>query len=101
MANPGSSSIGEDGVLLDLGEMRKISLSEDRDIATVGPAATWDAVYEELEKHERTVVGGRVTDVGVAGLVLGGAHLSRSPYQKHILHGLPHGPGISCMSCKV
>ena len=72
MANPGYSGVGKSGVLFDLGEMNNVTVSEDREICTVGPGATWDQVYEELETYERTVVGGRVKGVGVGGLILGG-----------------------------
>lgn len=71
-ANPGFSSIGETGIVLDLGALNTISLSPDRKIVSLGPGATWDSVYEELEKHELTVVGGRVPGVGVGGLITGG-----------------------------
>lgn len=71
-SNPGCSSIGESGILLDLGLLKGIVLSKDQEIASIGPAATWDEVYEELEKHSLTVVGGRASGVGVGGLILGG-----------------------------
>lgn len=70
--NPGFGSVGESGVLLDLGAFNTTTLSPEGDIASVGPGATWDSVYEELEKHKLTVVGGRVIGVGVGGLITGG-----------------------------
>ncbi|KAH8900384.1 FAD-binding domain-containing protein, partial [Thozetella sp. PMI_491] len=72
MQNAGFGSIGSTGVLFDLSLMNKIALSEDQSTVSVGPAATWDAVYGELEKHELTAVGGRVKEVGVGGFLLGG-----------------------------
>ena len=74
--SPGFSSVEESGVLLDLGALNAITLSPEGDMASVGPGATWDSVYEELEKHELTVVGGRVTGVGVGGLIIGGSSSS-------------------------
>ncbi|CZR54640.1 uncharacterized protein PAC_04524 [Phialocephala subalpina] len=71
-SNPGCSSVGKDGVLLDLSEMNEVVLSDDREVASIGPGATWDGVYEVLEKDEKTVVGGRASGVGVGGLVTGG-----------------------------
>ncbi|KAE8449146.1 hypothetical protein EG329_008530 [Mollisiaceae sp. DMI_Dod_QoI] len=71
-SNPGCSSIGESGILLDLSLLNEINLSEDKETAYVGPGATWDEVYEELEKYELTVVGGRASGVGVGGLITGG-----------------------------
>ena len=40
--------------------------------AVVGAGLIWDQVYEALEPHGVSVVGGRVSGVGVAGFVLGG-----------------------------
>ena len=72
MANPEFSSIGKSGNLLDLRALNQVTLSPKKDILSLGPGATWGKAYEELEKHELTVVGGRVDGVGVGGLVLGG-----------------------------
>jgi len=38
----------------------------------VGAGMTWDELYDVLEPHNMSVVGGRLSHVGVAGLVLGG-----------------------------
>ena len=42
--------------------------------AEIGSGLTWDQVYTALEPHNAIVVGGRVSDVGVAGLSLGGGY---------------------------
>jgi hypothetical protein len=81
--NVGFSSIGEDGVLLDLSELNNITLSPPKDVVSVGPGATWGKVYENIEKHHLTVVGGRVTDVGVGGLILGGVSNFSLPPRIH------------------
>ncbi|UNI23120.1 hypothetical protein JDV02_008958 [Purpureocillium takamizusanense] len=80
LAEPGFSSVGASGVLLDLGHLNQIQLSDRRDTVRVGPGATWDAVYGALETHELTAVGGRIKGVGVAGLILGGgmSHFSNA-----------------------
>lgn len=44
----------------------------------VGPALTWDEVYDVLSPAGMSVVGGRVSGVGVAGLTLGGGKFLRS-----------------------
>ena len=41
----------------------------------VGPGLIWDDVYAALDPQNITVVGGRVSGVGVAGFVLGGGML--------------------------
>lgn len=62
--------------MLDLGGLNEIALSPALDVASVGPGATWDKVYEALEQKSLTVVGGRVSGVGVGGLITGGlSHL--------------------------
>ncbi|KAL8639151.1 MAG: hypothetical protein Q9226_008908 [Calogaya cf. arnoldii] len=42
-----------------------------KSVATVGAGGRWLGVYNELDRHNVTVVGGRVVDVGVGGLILG------------------------------
>lgn len=52
--------------------MGTVELSKDKKSVKVGAGARWVDVYSTLEKDNLTVVGGRVSDVGVAGLTLGG-----------------------------
>ena len=40
--------------------------------AEIGMGLIWDDVYAALEPFNRTVLGGRVSGIGVAGLSLGG-----------------------------
>ncbi|KAL2177758.1 uncharacterized protein P884DRAFT_223477 [Thermothelomyces heterothallicus CBS 202.75] len=60
------------GVLISLGKLNHISYDEERQTAGIGPGARWGEVYAALDPFNVTVVGGRVGDVGVGGLVLGG-----------------------------
>ena len=76
-ANPGFGSIGESGILLDLGTLNSTELSSDHKVASLGPGARWGDVYEMLEQQKLNVVGGRIAEVGVGGLILGGEWLSR------------------------
>lgn len=68
---PGHSSI-EDGVLIDLREMKEIEISEDGKIASVGSGARWSDVYEALDSHGMSVVGPRLPDGRIGGFILGG-----------------------------
>ena len=70
--NPGWASINDTGVLIDLVNLNQITLSNDQLVASIGPGNRWGAVYKVLNGTGRTVVGGRVTDVGVGGYLLGG-----------------------------
>ncbi|KAK4248354.1 hypothetical protein C7999DRAFT_13716 [Corynascus novoguineensis] len=59
------------GVLISLAKLNGMSYDEVRQTATIGPGARWGQVYAALDPFNVTVVGGRVGDVGVGGLVLG------------------------------
>lgn len=67
---PGFSNI-DNGVLLDMSGINEIIYVTGQQTAVVGTGALWGAVYEELEQYGVTVVGGRVSGVGVGGLTLG------------------------------
>jgi FAD/FMN-containing dehydrogenase len=69
--NPGWASL-ESGILIDLAELNGMTISEDRKTFSVGPGARWGQVYDFLDPYDVTVVGGRVPQVGVGGLLLGG-----------------------------
>ncbi|KAH6844663.1 hypothetical protein B0I37DRAFT_166599 [Chaetomium sp. MPI-CAGE-AT-0009] len=70
--NPGWSSIGEPGILLDLSRLDAISISDDSSVVSLGPGQRWGNVVEALDPHNVTVVGGRLSSLGVGGLLLGG-----------------------------
>lgn len=67
----GASNI-QDGVTVDLIHLTDVKLSEDRKVASVGAGNTWYNVYEKLTPQNLTVIGGRVSPIGVGGLTLGG-----------------------------
>jgi FAD/FMN-containing dehydrogenase len=52
--------------------LRGIKLSSDKKTVAVQPGNTWGAVLTALEKRDVTVVAGRIGDLGVGGLTLGG-----------------------------
>jgi FAD/FMN-containing dehydrogenase len=58
-------------VSIDLGDFKDVELVEEG-IARVGTGAKWGDVFDFLAPFNLSVVGGRVSDVGVGGLVLGG-----------------------------
>lgn len=67
----GASNL-DGGITIDLSSMNAIELTPDQKIAKIGPGNIWYNVYSALEKLGLTVVGGRVADIGVGGLTLGG-----------------------------
>ena len=72
--NPGWSSIDNQGVLIDLQRLKDITISEDKKVVSLGPGGRWGDVFEDLDPHGISVIGGRIPQVGVAGLILGGLH---------------------------
>ncbi|OCL06761.1 FAD binding domain-containing protein [Glonium stellatum] len=66
------ASNADGGITIDLSAMNAIELTPDQKVAKIGPGNIWYTVYSTLEKVGLTVVGGRVADIGVGGLTLGG-----------------------------
>lgn len=60
-----------DGVLIDLSSLNEVRYDEKSQTAHIGSGLRWGEVYDQLDQHRVTVVGGRVLDVGVGGLILG------------------------------
>ncbi|KAH9867153.1 hypothetical protein IAQ61_007745 [Plenodomus lingam] len=67
----GGSNI-DNGMTISFEKMNQIALSSDTKIASFQPGHTWLDIYSALEKDNLTVIGGRVSTVGVGGLTLGG-----------------------------
>jgi FAD/FMN-containing dehydrogenase len=70
--NPGFSSVDKTGVLLDLRNMNTLNVNDGASIVSAGPGVSWGDVYRVLNPLNRSAVGARHADVGVAGSVLGG-----------------------------
>ncbi|GAP93181.2 putative fad binding domain protein [Rosellinia necatrix] len=60
-----------DGVLFDLSRFDSVEYDAERGTAVVGTGMRWGDVYRYLDQYNVTVVGGRITQVGVGGLTLG------------------------------
>lgn len=67
----GGSNVDQ-GVTIDLLYMNHIMVTNDSQTVSVGSGSRWIQVTEALDPLGLAVVGGRVADVGVAGLLLGG-----------------------------
>ncbi|KAI0114287.1 FAD-binding domain-containing protein [Hypoxylon sp. NC0597] len=68
--NPFDANI-DGGVLIALDKLNQVTYDAATGHALLGPGARWDAVYSALDPYNVTVVGGRVMNVGVGGLILG------------------------------
>jgi FAD/FMN-containing dehydrogenase len=75
-ANPGFSSTI--GVHISMNRFEKVIYHSDNQTVDVGSGLIWDDVYEALEPYNVSVVGGRISGVGVAGLALGGGYSWKS-----------------------
>lgn len=67
----GASSI-EGGITVSMKNLNSITLSADDSTAFIQPGSTWGYIYAELAKHNLSVIGGRVTPIGIGGLTTGG-----------------------------
>ncbi|PMD24518.1 FAD-binding domain-containing protein [Hyaloscypha hepaticicola] len=67
----GASNING-GLTIDLLKLNQITVSPDKTQTFVGPGNTWFDVYSQLEGEGLSVIGGRVSGIGVGGLTLGG-----------------------------
>ena len=70
MPSPLAANIN-DGVLIDMAMFNEVSYDAANNEARVGAGQRWGNVYDALDAYNVTVVGGRVLDVGVGGLILG------------------------------
>ncbi|PSN69942.1 FAD-binding domain-containing protein [Corynespora cassiicola Philippines] len=69
----GSSSI-EDGLVIDLSRMRKVSVDAEAKTITAEGGTIWEDVDVEAAKYGLATVGGTVNHTGVGGLTLGGGY---------------------------
>lgn len=61
----------EDGLLLDLGPMKRIEVDAVARSARVEPGVVWGELDRATQAHGLATTGGRMTTTGVAGFVLG------------------------------
>jgi FAD/FMN-containing dehydrogenase len=66
------NTVGDGGLLIDLGPMSSVEVDVERRVATVGAGARWGGVDRETQRHGLATVGGTVSTVGVGGFTLGG-----------------------------
>ncbi|ESZ95412.1 FAD binding domain containing protein [Sclerotinia borealis F-4128] len=76
--NPRFSGIDK-GVTIDMSAMNTVDVIADRFIASVGAGAVWSEVFNVLDTYNQSALGGRVSDVGVGGLITGGGLAFFSP----------------------
>ena len=67
----GASNI-DNGIAIDLAKLNQVAVSADKTQTSVGPGNVWYDVYSKLDPMGLSVIGGRVSAIGVGGLTLGG-----------------------------
>ncbi len=70
--NVGGTSIAERGLMLDMSRMRNVTVIPNAKLAQVGPGCLLKDVDQATQKHGLATVLGFISEVGVAGLTLGG-----------------------------
>ncbi|WP_084965997.1 FAD-binding oxidoreductase [Thermoactinospora rubra] len=68
---PGYSTC-DDGIVLDLGPMKGVTVDPVRRVAVAEAGLTWGELDAATQRHGLAVTGGEVSDTGIAGLTLGG-----------------------------
>lgn len=61
-----------DGVTIDMQSLNLVEVAKGDEVVQVGAGAIWQNVYDEAEKRNLTVLGGRIGVVGTAGFLTGG-----------------------------
>ncbi len=69
-STPGYSSC-DDGIVIDLGPMKKVEVDPGSRTARVQGGAAWADFDAAAQEHGLALTGGRVSDTGVGGLALG------------------------------
>lgn len=64
------------GVTIDLAGLNEIDVSPDKTSTGIGPGNRWINIYSKLDRLGLAVPGGRVSSVGVGGLVTGGEYVA-------------------------
>ncbi|VUC23422.1 unnamed protein product [Clonostachys rosea] len=74
MPIPNAANIDSSGILLASTALNQLILTDGKETIEVGSGNKWADVYQHLESHRLTVVGGRAAQglVGVPGFLLGG-----------------------------
>ncbi|WP_339106160.1 FAD-binding oxidoreductase [Haloterrigena salinisoli] len=70
--NVAGTAVCDDGLVIDLSEMRGVWVDPDARTARVQSGATWADVDHETQAFGLATPGGAVSETGVAGLTLGG-----------------------------
>ncbi|KAL8759916.1 MAG: hypothetical protein Q9184_003476 [Pyrenodesmia sp. 2 TL-2023] len=74
----GSANV-DNGVTIDMTSINAVDVDHSKAVVRVGAGARWSDVYRELDAVGLGVAGGRVSAVGVGGLITGGGLSYHAP----------------------
>ncbi|RYP40849.1 hypothetical protein DL768_010570 [Monosporascus sp. mg162] len=72
-SHKGSNSV-DDGITIDFGYMNATTYDAETKIASIQPGSNWGDAYAALDPYGVTVLGGRVSALGVGGFITGGGY---------------------------
>ena len=70
--NVAGRAVTEGGVMIDLAEMKNITIDPEHAMATAEAGVRWSEFNDAAAAHGLAVTGGAVSTTGIAGLTLGG-----------------------------
>ena len=70
--NVAGRAVADGGVMIDLAEMKSITIDPERAIASAQGGVTWNELNEAAAGYGFAVTGGAISTTGIAGLTLGG-----------------------------
>jgi FAD/FMN-containing dehydrogenase len=70
--NVAGRAVADGAVMIDLAELREVTVDPEAATATAGGGATWADVNAAAAEHGLAVTGGAISTTGIAGLTLGG-----------------------------
>src|SRR5690349_12573622 len=70
--NVAGRAVTDGGVMIDLAEMKDITVDPERAVVSAQGGATWNELNEAAGGHGLAVTGGAISTTGIAGLTLGG-----------------------------
>jgi FAD/FMN-containing dehydrogenase len=70
--NVAGRAVTDGGMMIDLAEMKHISVDPEQGTATAQGGVTWNELNEAAGSHGLAVTGGAISTTGIAGYTLGG-----------------------------
>jgi FAD/FMN-containing dehydrogenase len=70
--NVAGRAVTDGGVMIDLAEMKNVTVDPERATATAQGGVTWNELNEAAGAHGLAVTGGAISSTGIAGYTLGG-----------------------------